>query len=131
MMGRSTTIWSAVAVAVGAALILVNHRVQVLEDRLAEINRDIAASRDAVRVLGAEWSYLNQPDRLENLGVRLLGFAPVSADRTVTASELTDQLSLSAKATADAPANTPPRPRPTVPGRIWAKQIMADLGKKR
>lgn len=131
MIRRSTIVWCGVAVAVGAGLIVVKHRVQELEDQLAMVNRDIAANREAMHVLGAEWSYLNRPDRMEDLGVRLLGFTPVSADRTVSPDELKEHLSLAAKAAAAAPAKTPPKPRPAVSGRTWAKQIMAGLGNKR
>lgn len=129
MIRRSTIVWCGVAVAVGAGLIVIKHRVQELEDQLTMVNRDIAANREAMLVLGAEWSYLNRPERMEDLGIRLLGFTPVSADRTVSPEELKEHLSLAAKVAT--PAKTPPKPRPAVSGRTWAKQIMAGLGNKR
>ena len=45
----------------------VEHRVQTLRAELDEINRQIIADRDAIHVLKAEWSYLNNPSRLRDM----------------------------------------------------------------
>lgn len=50
----------------------VKYRVADLRKDLAEINRQLEQERDAIHVLKAEWSYLNQPDRLRNLAQRHL-----------------------------------------------------------
>jgi hypothetical protein len=51
--------------------------VQDLEEQLVKINRSIVADRDAIHVLKAEWSYLNQPTRLAELSHRHLQLQPI------------------------------------------------------
>ena len=90
-MRRSTLLWSVLAISVVIGLFVVKHSVQTLEDRLHALNADIITDRDAIQVMEAEWSYLNQPARLEALSKRLLGMeAPVAA-QTVSIQELLDQ----------------------------------------
>ncbi len=59
-------------------LYVVKHRVIALESRLNEINRGIARDMQAIHVLRAEWSYLNEPARLRDLAGRHLGMAPAT-----------------------------------------------------
>tara|TARA_R110000868_G_scaffold4155_33_gene25587 strand:+ start:15232 stop:15639 length:408 start_codon:yes stop_codon:yes gene_type:complete len=91
-MRRSTLLWTVLGIAVVVGLFVVKHRVQSLEDRLHALNAEIITDRDAVQVMQAEWSYLNQPARLEALSTRLLGMdAPVAA-QTVSMQELLQQI---------------------------------------
>jgi len=142
MIRRSTLMWTLAAVAVGAGLFVVKHRVQELEDRLAELNRAIAEDREAIHVLNAEWSYLNRPERLEDLGRRLLGLQPAEAARMVRMDGLDERLSpppdiKTAAArptvvTADA-IKKPRRETGTAPVRqsdaAWVAALMAKLGR--
>jgi hypothetical protein len=73
----STLLWLAVISAVGYGMFQVKYRVVQLEDELARVNRSIDADRDELRVLGAEWSYLNQPQRLDQLRQRYLTLVPI------------------------------------------------------
>ena len=86
-MRRSTILWSMLCIAVVVGLFVVKHRVQDLEDRLQALNAEILSDRDATQVLEAEWSYLNQPARLEALSRKLLGMEPLSAGQTLTLDE--------------------------------------------
>ena len=86
-MRRSTILWSVLCIAVVIGLFVVKHRVQDLEDRLQALNAEILSDRDATQVLEAEWSYLNQPARLEALSRKLLGMEPPSAGQTLTLDE--------------------------------------------
>jgi len=45
----------------------VNYQVQEAEDRVAALSRAIDRERTAIAVLGAEWAYLNRPERLRAL----------------------------------------------------------------
>tara|TARA_B100000029_G_scaffold28889_1_gene27897 strand:+ start:527 stop:883 length:357 start_codon:yes stop_codon:yes gene_type:complete len=59
------------------------YEVQDLEARYAQVNRTIVAEQEAIRVLNAEWSFLNNPKRLGNLSKHHLKVRPVGADRFV------------------------------------------------
>ncbi|MCB1538341.1 MAG: hypothetical protein H6865_05025 [Rhodospirillales bacterium] len=58
-------ILAAIAMAVG--VFAVTQGVQTRESRVAQINRDILAEQQSVRVLNAEWAYLTRPQRLQTL----------------------------------------------------------------
>jgi hypothetical protein len=45
----------------------VNYATQEALNRLADLRAEIAAEREALAVLHAEWAYLNRPDRLRAL----------------------------------------------------------------
>ena len=60
-----------------------DNRTQLALREEAGLERAIAAEREALAVLGAEWAYLNRPDRLRDLA-RLnderLGLVPITAE---------------------------------------------------
>ncbi len=79
MTSRPTSfVLMALAAAAGGALFHVSFEVSELDNRLTTLNRDIRDDRDAIHVLRAEWSFLNQPERLEELARRHLDLVPVS-----------------------------------------------------
>lgn len=144
-MRRSTLLWSVLAISVVIGLFVVKHRVQTLEDRLHALNAEIITDRDAIQVMQAEWSYLNQPARLEALSKRLLGMDAPDARQTVSMQELLDH---SAPAEADSKALTeiaakrkpvakpapvqksaPVRSPPASDDEDWLKPILAKLKK--
>jgi hypothetical protein len=45
----------------------VNYATQEAMNRVADLRGEIAAEREAIAVLSAEWEYLNRPDRLARL----------------------------------------------------------------
>ena len=81
MMKRATLLWALMAVAAGAGLLVMKYEIRGLEERLAGLNRDILRHQEAIHVLRAEWSFLNQPARLEDLARRLLRLEPSTADQ--------------------------------------------------
>ncbi|MAH83269.1 MAG: hypothetical protein CBB68_02755 [Rhodospirillaceae bacterium TMED8] len=80
-MRTSTLAILLVSVAVCVGLFLVKYRVQGLEGRLDDLNREIARDREAIRVLRAEWSHLNEPERLRALADRYLGMKPLAVQQ--------------------------------------------------
>ncbi len=72
------------------------------------IERAIVAERERIRVLEAEWAYLNRPDRIEALAVALTDLVPPKAERLVAAPRLTRYLE--ARLTGPAPSADPQSP---------------------
>ena len=76
-----------VGAATGAAAVLslavyaMKYEVERLEERNAALARDIARQEETLRILAAEWSYLNGPARLQDLAARHLDLVPVAASR--------------------------------------------------
>lgn len=91
-MRRSFLIWTVLCLAAVIGLFVVKHRVQALEEKLNRLNAEIIADRHAVQVLQAEWSYLNQPARLEALGRKLLDMQAPQPGQTVLMEEFLQQL---------------------------------------
>ena len=57
-------------------MFLIKHEVQVLDAELNQFHRDILDHQEAILVLKAEWSYLNQPSRIESLVRKHVAFRP-------------------------------------------------------
>ena len=77
MIRPSTALFAAAVILVGYAMFEVKYEVMAQEEQLTRLNRQIAESREAVRVLNAEWSFLTQPARLAELNKRYLGLVPI------------------------------------------------------
>lgn len=88
MIGRGTLLWIALAVVAGVGLFHVSYRVQSLEEELTQVNRQILREREAIHVLRAEWSYLNEPTRLAELTRRHLTLAPLQATQMIRVEDL-------------------------------------------
>jgi len=88
MIRPTSAILLLLAAATGGALFHVSFEVSALDDRLATLNRDIKADREATHVLRAEWSFLNQPERIEELARRHLDLSPVSGTQLTSVDTL-------------------------------------------
>lgn len=68
-----------------------NYETQAAQDRAEHLERQIAQSRQRLRVLNAEWAYLNRPDRLRelaNINFERLGLLPVQPHQFGRANEV-------------------------------------------
>ncbi len=83
MIRISMVIWLIVAGGVIAGLYQVKHEVQRLENTMQEVRQSIEADQRRLRVLEAEWSYLNRPSRLSRLAENHLDLGPMQS-RQVT-----------------------------------------------
>ena len=69
----------------------VNYQVQEAEDRVAALQRQINRERSKIAVLGAEWAYLNRPERLRALAETYyaeLRLMPIDASHFASISEV-------------------------------------------
>jgi len=83
MIKRATLIWMFLAIAAGTGLFVLKYEVKSIEGQLVAVHGKTLENLEAVHVLKAEWSYLNQPAHLEDLGRRLLNLEPVKATQTI------------------------------------------------
>ena len=72
----ATVLDVALAGGLSLGLYIVKHGVIELENRLTQVNREIARDQRAIHVLKAEWSFLNEPARVRDLAERHLGMSP-------------------------------------------------------
>jgi hypothetical protein len=80
--------WGLVAMVIGISMYLLKYKVQALEEQLISKREQIARNRGAIRVLEAEWTYLNDPGRLRRLSAQYLGFGPAVPQNVVDISTL-------------------------------------------
>lgn len=114
--GLPTTIGSTLlAGAVGIGLFFVKHEVKEQEARLAELNSEIERNQEAIHVLKAEWSYLNDPARLRALSEKYLAMKVMGAGQVASLDHLPAMEPAPAYATAE-------HPRPAVAQAAAAPQ---------
>lgn len=81
---RTILLWLAVFVPAGFAIYQVKFEVQQLEEDYESVQEDISDEKEAIRVLRAEWSHLNEPGRIEALSGRHLGLKPVDQQQMLS-----------------------------------------------
>ncbi len=74
--------WS-LAFLLGAVLFHVSQSVQRAENQLRDLNHKVNLELEAIRVLEAEWAYLNAPTLLEDLAQSHLKVEELSADQVM------------------------------------------------
>jgi len=76
-MRKTTFLWLLLAVICGCLLFRTSQQVTDGRVKLAAIEAETRKEEESIRVLDAEWSYLNQPDRLEKLSKQYLDLVPL------------------------------------------------------
>ena len=79
MTKLSAMFWFGLVLTSLFAMFAVKYGVQSLEDQLAHVRKQTIAEEQETRVLNAEWTYLNQPERLADLSRRFLQLVPISS----------------------------------------------------
>jgi cell division protein FtsL len=121
-MARVFLVWLVLASCIGWSVYQMKYEVQRLEVGLARVNRQILADQEAIQILKAEWSCLNQPAHLSDLARRFLELEPVQSKQMVTVASLPTRRGPAATALA---SNTPaPVATPVAPA---AKPSAAEL----
>ena len=101
MIRLSTILWTLAVVIAGYAMFQVKFHVAKLDDELAKLNRQIVTTREETRVLDAEWTLLDDPQRLYRLNGVSLKLQPIAPAQIVQPAQL-DQIPL-----RNAPAAVP------------------------
>jgi hypothetical protein len=84
-------IWAVLVMGIGTALFLVAYEVEDREEELLALRHQIRETSESIHVLRAEWSYLNDPTRLERLADEHLGLAPIKPEQFTTIAQLTER----------------------------------------
>lgn len=114
--GKSAVLWVGLIAGAGAFTYHTSYQVQGMEETLGSLNRKIMGEQETIQVLKAEWSYLNDPSRLENLAETYLKLRPTDGRQFVSLDAIPFR---PADATAPnaAPNGTPlPAPLPPMAG---------------
>jgi hypothetical protein len=112
MIRISAFVWILILGLLGVGLFQVKYNVQSKEAELRNINKQIAANHAAIHVLEAEWSYLNDPNRLADLARRHTDLTPTQATQIKQFSDLPPR---PASAQPDLPALSSAAPTTAVP----------------
>ncbi len=115
MKYKSALFWGGLIAAAGFVVFETSYEVQELEEKLGSLNRKIMVEQEAIQVLKAEWSFLNDPTRLENLSREHLALQPTEA-RQFVAMNVVPMRPTPAVAPEEAPAPLPPMVRNQSPG---------------
>lgn len=84
----------AVMIAGAASVYQLKYEVELAAGHLAAVKRDIEKEKEAIALLQAEWSLLNQPSRLQALVERhgeYLKLAPLTASQIGTLADVPDR----------------------------------------
>jgi len=135
LMRGGAVVWVVLALVAATGLFLLKYEVQALEAELAGIEKANERHREAIHVLRAEWSYMNQPGRLQTLASDHLDLVPVSPERVTVIDALPFRPRMSADTDRTGPLVLAPRvlnpgeaDAVPVPGR--KPTIVADMGRR-
>src|SRR5438270_10408420 len=78
MIRLASLFWLALVAVTGFATFKVKYTVQDIEDELNKARRHTIAEQQEIHILRAEWTALNQPERLADLNRRFLSLAAVA-----------------------------------------------------
>jgi hypothetical protein len=78
MTKLGTAFWIGLVLASGFTTFKVKHAVQDIDDQLIRTRKYAIAEQQEIRVLAAEWTYLNQPERLAELNRTFLQLGPIA-----------------------------------------------------
>ena len=76
MIRSHALLWTLLVTAAVGVLFYTSHQTEELETELEARHRAVLSEREAIRVLRAEWAYLNEPGRLRELARRHTPLGP-------------------------------------------------------
>ena len=84
MLRFVTVFFMILVIGVSAGLYHVTYSFDRMERQAMALRSQIAQDREAMRILDAEWSALNQPGRLQTLSERFLDLRPLEAAQIIS-----------------------------------------------
>ena len=88
MIRRSIFFWAFMISLTGVSMFLIKHEVQILNAKLNQLHHDILTQQENILILTAEWSYLNQPSRIEGLARRHSDYRPTETKQIINIEDL-------------------------------------------
>ncbi len=79
-----TLFWLLIVSTAGFAMFAVKYEVQSVADQVARTLRQADDTEREIRVLDAEWAYLNRPDALAQMNQHLLSLGPIATKQLRT-----------------------------------------------
>lgn len=98
-MPRSIFIGAFLSLCMAVGLFQLKYKVADQERQLAQLSKDIYQTEEAIHILQAEWSYLNDPQRLQRLAKKHLRLEQAETIQLVKYEQM-DQLYKDKKGTA-------------------------------
>lgn len=84
IISRSSAFFFVLASLVGFALFQVKYEVQSMEEKISRALHMMAEEKESLHILKAEWTYLNDPQRLQSLAEKYLDIAPMEGQQVAT-----------------------------------------------
>lgn len=91
MIRRATTLFLLIACVLTVVLYNMENQVEGFQTEIRNLNRQIVEDRKAIHVLKAEWSYLNDPERLKKLAEHHLDLKPVEPGQIGSLADLPEK----------------------------------------
>ncbi len=92
MIRPITCVTFLLACGTGLYLYQAKHRAYVLDTEIEQVVRETEAVREQTRILRAEWTLLDQPERLQRLATSLLNLQPTKPAQFVSLADLDNRL---------------------------------------
>jgi hypothetical protein len=133
MIRGITLLWILVAISTGVGMFMLKYQVEAMESKLVEAQRHIRLEQESIHAAKADWSYLNDPIRLRDLGERFGEMKPVRAKQMIAIEALpapTQNKSETQVKPLSAPSEAPPvTPKaPSVQTPLFGAEL-ASLGR--
>lgn len=84
MISRSSAFFLVLVALVGFALFQVKYEVQSMEEKISKTLHMMAEEKESLHILKAEWTYLNEPKRLQSLAEKYLDVVPMEGQQVAT-----------------------------------------------
>ncbi len=125
MIRPITAVTCLIACGSGLYLYQTKHKVRVLDNEIERVVHQTEHVREQTRILRAEWTLLDQPDRLQQLAAQFLTLQPTKPAQFVAMADLDSRLPAPVPPHVDAPASAEPVAQPEAPALVASAQPAA------